>query len=174
MLNETSLKEISLETDRLVLSPIAEHEVEELHQLWSQPAVRKYLCDNLVIPLDRVKDMVVESIIAFQDNRYGMWVARLKQKQPIIGFTGYWPFFNPPELQLIYGLSQDYWGQGLATEMGRSLLHYGFQTYRFDVISASADVPNLPSIAVMRRLGMTFEKQVVIDGQDLVFYSIKR
>lgn len=171
-----------IETDRLLLSPVCEQDADALHHLWAQPAVRQYLFDDKITPLPQIQAMVAQSIAAFNKNRYGIWIARLKPGEETIpqglrrnvGFTGYWAFFDPPEVQLIYGLSADYWGKGLAAEMARSMLSYGFQTYKFDVIRASANVPNRRSINLMQRLGMTFADQVVIDGQELVFYELQK
>jgi ribosomal-protein-alanine N-acetyltransferase len=161
-----------VETSRMFLSPVAKNDVEELHRLWAQPAVRKYLCDDSIWPLSQIEEIVAQSIAAFEENRYGIWIAKLKHSPAIAGFTGYWTFFEPPEIQLIYGLAPDLWGQGLATEMARAMLDYGFKTYGFEIIRASADVPNVASIAVMKRLGMTFDRQIAKDGQELVFYQI--
>lgn len=160
-------------TDRATLSPIVEAEAEELYHLWAKPGVRKYLCDNRVVPLAQIQEIVAQSVAAFQNGEYGLWVARLHRQKAISGFCGYWPFFDPPEIQLIYGLDPEHWGKGLATEMGRAMLDYGFQEYGFEVIRASADVPNQASIAVMERLGMKFEKRATINGLDLVFFQIR-
>ncbi len=163
-----------IETDRLFLSPASESDATELHQMWAQPAVRKYLCDDLILPLSQVQKMLVQSTTAFQEGRYGIWIARLKQPETMAGFTGFWPFFDPPEIQLIYGLSSHFWSKGLATEMARAMLAYGFQTYGFETISASTDLPNTASIAVMERLGMTFEKQMTHEGKEAIFYKIPK
>jgi ribosomal-protein-alanine N-acetyltransferase len=77
-------------------------------------------------------------------------------------------------VQLIYGLDCQYWGKGLATEMGRAMLEYGFHQLGFVTICASTDPPNRASIAVLERLGMTVEKQVIIDGRDTIFYRIEQ
>ncbi|MBW4623887.1 MAG: GNAT family N-acetyltransferase [Cyanosarcina radialis HA8281-LM2] len=161
-----------IETNRMLLSPVSKNDAEELHQLWAQPAVRKYLCDDSIVPLSQIEEIVAQSITAFEEKRYGIWIARLKHSPAIAGFTGYWPFFEPPEIQLIYGLAPDLWGQGLGTEMARAMLNYGFKAYGFETVRASADVPNVASIAIMKRLGMTFDRQITKDGQDLVFYQI--
>jgi [ribosomal protein S5]-alanine N-acetyltransferase len=163
-----------IETDRLFLSLASESDANELHQMWVQPAVRKYLFDDLILPLSQVQEMLVQSTTAFQEGRYGIWIARLKQQETMAGFTGFWPFFEPPEIQLIYGLSSECWGKGLATEMAHAMLAYGFQTYGFETISASTDLPNIASIAVMERLGMTFEKQMTYEGKEIVFYKIPK
>lgn len=161
-------------TERMQLSPVSEEEVDELHQLWMQPEVRKYLWDDKIIPLEETRQIVSQSITAFLNNKYGLWVSRLIASEDIIGFCGYWPFFELPQVELIYGLSPKYWGRGLATEMARALLEYGFRECGLENIQASADVPNRASIAVMERLGMTFKEQTKINGKDLVFYQKQR
>lgn len=161
-----------IETERLILTPVCQSDAEQLQQLWAQPLVRQYLCDGLILPLSQIQEMIAHSIAAFSENRYGLWMAKLKNQAAIIGFSGYWPFFEPPEVQLIYGLAPEHWGQGLATEMARALLTYGFETYQMSVIRASANLPNAASVAVMKRLGMTFEKQIIVEEQELVFYKI--
>lgn len=165
---------LTIETERTILSPASISDVDELHQIWIQPAVRKYLCDDLIWPLSQMQSTIAQSAIAFQEGHYGLWIARLKQQEAMAGFTGFWPFFDPPEIQLIYGLASEYWGKGLATEMARAMLAYGFQSYGFEEIRASANVPNAASIAVMERLGMTFLKQEAIDGQEIIFYEAQK
>jgi [ribosomal protein S5]-alanine N-acetyltransferase len=158
-------------TERMFLCPAVVSDTNELHQIWIQPAVRKYLCDDLIWPLSQVQSMLEQSAIAFEEGRYGLWVAKLRDRNAIIGFTGFWPFFEPPEIQLVYGLASEHWGKGFATEMSSAMLNYGFETYGFETIRASTNAPNARSIAVMERLGLKFLKQLVIDGQELIFYE---
>jgi ribosomal-protein-alanine N-acetyltransferase len=97
-----------------------------------------------------------------------------REEDTLIGFCGFWFFYDPPELQLLYGISPDRWGKGLATEIARAMIRYGFEEHSFDRIIASADAPNLASLRVMEKAGMTFEKRVCINGLDLVYYALAR
>ena len=92
----------------------------------------------------------------------------------MIGFGGYRFFHEPPELQLIYGLAPAYWGQGLAAEAARAMIRYGFEILRLDEIIASADAPNEASFRVMKKAGMTFQKRLLLDGLDTIYYVISR
>ncbi|MBD3885584.1 GNAT family N-acetyltransferase [Phormidium tenue FACHB-886] len=164
----------TIATDRLLLTPVSKQDAEELHHLWMHPLVRRYLFDDKVLPLSETEAFIAKSLEFSQTEHNELWLARLKNSPTIVGFGGYWTFFDPPEVQLIYGLSNDYWGQGLATEMASAMVQYGFETHQFDVIRASTNSPNVASIAVMKRLGMAYEKQATIDGQDLIFYRLNR
>ncbi len=153
-------------TDRVQLSPVTDENVKQLHQIWTLPGVRQYLWDDRIISLQETKEIVDRSKIAFKNNEYGVWVARLKNNPSLIGFSGYWPFFEPPQIQLIYGLDPKYWKQGLGSEIARSMIEYGFNKYKFKTIYAACDTANLASIALMDRIEMEFYKQ----EQETIFY----
>jgi len=146
-------------TDRVQLSPVTDENVKQLHQIWTLPEVRQYLWDDRIISLQETKEIVDRSKIAFENNEYGVWVARLKNNPSLIGFSGYWPFFEPPQIQLIYGLDPKYWKQGLGSEIARAMIEYGFNKYKFKTIYAACDAANLASIALMDRIEMEFYKQ---------------
>jgi ribosomal-protein-alanine N-acetyltransferase len=91
-----------------------------------------------------------------------------------MGFCGFRPFFEPPELQLLYGFLPAYWSQGFATEAARAMIEFGFQELGFDRIVASVDAPNIPSLRVLERAGMSFDRRETINGLDTSFYILDR
>ena len=80
--------------------------------------------------------------------------------------------------EIAYVLHPDYWGQGLATEVGRLLLSFGFQKLRLHRIFATCDPRNVASDRVLQKLGMRFEgrmREVMLirDGwRDSMLYAI--
>ena len=102
-----------------------------------------------------VRDEIVASDARFAHSGTGLWTIRLAGDPGIIGFVGFREFFDPPRLQLLYGLLPGYWGRGLATEAAARICHHAFLELGFLAISAAIDIPNLASANVLRRLGMT-------------------
>jgi len=51
-------------------------------------------------------------------------------------------------------MAAKYWGQGLATEAARAVLHHGFETLRIDEIVALTVPANVRSRRVMEKIGM--------------------
>lgn len=164
----------AIETARLRLRPFTLDDVDDFHRLLIDPDVRKYLCDDKVLSREQAASFIDESLASFEANGFGLWAVLPREEDTLIGFCGFWFFYEPPELQLMYGLAPDRWGKGLATEIARVMIQYGFEEYSFDRIIASADAPNLASLRVMEKAGMTFEKQVCINGLELVYYAIAR
>jgi RimJ/RimL family protein N-acetyltransferase len=58
---------------------------------------------------------------------------------------------------LFWAIDAAYRGLGYATEAARALASFAFDTLRVDRLVATTEHSNAPSIAVMRRLGMSIE-----------------
>lgn len=164
----------TLHTPRLCLRPIALEEVETIHHLWIQPEIRRFLWDDHIISQEQVASILDENNSSFATNGFGLWGVFAQDAKTLMGFCGFWYFRTPPELELLFGIAPDRWGQGLATEAASALIQYGFDVLGFDRIVASADATNHASIRVMEKLEMQFEKRAITDGLDTVYYSISR
>jgi RimJ/RimL family protein N-acetyltransferase len=68
----------------------------------------------------------------------------------------------PEDLEIGWRLAREYWGHGYATEAAASWLEHGFTALGLSRIIAVTDTPNVRSIAVMRRLGMSFDHEAVL------------
>jgi ribosomal-protein-alanine N-acetyltransferase len=163
-----------IETARLRLRPLAEADVDELHGLWSSPEVRKYLWDDEVIARQRTASLVGESLRLFAAHGYGLWGARLHHREELVGFGGFWYFHTPPKLELLYGIAPEHWNRGLATEIARTLVRYGFEELGFSEVWASTDAPNAASARVLEKAGLRCERRAVVDGLETLFYSLPR
>lgn len=79
---------MTLKTDRLTLVPFSHSDVCSLHQMWTNPSVRKYLWDDQVVSLEMVKTVVEDSIRSFSDQGWGFWTLQLPGDSNPIGFCG--------------------------------------------------------------------------------------
>ncbi len=158
-----------METERLRLTPLREADADWLHTLWTGPAVRRYLWDDEIIPAERTRAIIAESIR--ERDRYGLWSAAARTDGRQIGFCGYWPFFDPPVIQLICGLDPGSWGLGYAHEMCVPMIRHGHETLGMDTIRAATDAPNTASIRALERLGFRHEKTETVNGLETLFYT---
>lgn len=163
-----------LRTTRLILRPYRDSDLAQLHALWTSPGVRRYLFDGEIIPEQFVRDEIVSVSANFAACGWGQWAALPHEDGPVIGFTGFRHFHEPPELELLFGLDEAYWGRGLAVEMATAAIDYGFRGPGFPRIQASTDVPNRASVRVMEKLGMTLLRRKISGGLDTVYYEISK
>ena len=131
-----------------------------------------------------VRRRIADSTSSFARDGFGLFT--LAQREPpheIVGFAGL-RRFGPQgsrgvrgpagEVELLYALRPDRWGRGLATEAAREVLRFGLQDVGLEEILAGADLENAASFRVMERLGMTFAREVSIDGRPTRYYRIRK
>lgn len=166
---------IEIHTSRLKLRPYAEKDLDALHSILIDSQVRKYLCDDKIMPREWVATEIENNTQCFEQHGFGQWSIFLENSSELIGFCGFRFFYdNPPELQLIYGLSPQYWGQGIATEAAKAIIQYGFTEHKFQQIITNTDVENVASVRVMKSVGMKFVQRMNKEGLDVLYYAISR
>jgi [ribosomal protein S5]-alanine N-acetyltransferase len=161
-----------LETQRLRLKPILATDAIALHNILTTPYVRKYLCDDLVWSPEQVEEMSVESQNLFDTQKFGLWFISTKDPQETIGFVGLWYFFDEEQPQLAYALLPEATKQGYATEASTKIVEYGFNELGYQYLLTSCDRPNLDSIKLVKRIGMSEIEQRTIDDKPIVFFRI--
>ena len=163
-----------LTTARLVLRPLGADDRSSLLRLFREPSVRRYLLDEKIVSARWVRREIASSVRRFRDGSVGLWtLRRIADEDEIIGFAGFREFWDPPVLELTYGLGPRYVGRGLATEAARAVCRFAFDA-GLVVLHAAADLPNRRSIRVLDRLGARLER-VSDDGPEgTAFYVIDR
>jgi len=171
---------IVLNTQRLNMTPIQVSDAEQLHVLWTDPEVRRYLWDDKVVSTQTVDEIIASSSNSFEQLGYGFFALRMLEDpiegHGLMGFCGHRLFDSESgssdQVELLYGILPQYWGQGLGTEAARAALDYGFQTCEFNRVIAATDTPNQRSVRVLQRLGMSFEARREWHGLDTIFYAL--
>jgi [ribosomal protein S5]-alanine N-acetyltransferase len=141
-------------TERLTLNPLASGDLDELHALFTDADVRRHLLDDTIVSREWVEGEIASSQARFAESGCGLWTLTERGLAGMVGFVGFRPFFDPPELQLLYGLLPSCWGRGYATEAAGAAIEYAFRVLGLEEVHAATDAPNAASIAVLRRLGM--------------------
>jgi RimJ/RimL family protein N-acetyltransferase len=160
-----------LTTERSELRPVTPADAAELHAIWTSPGVRRFLWDDEIIPLARAEEAVATSVALFAERRFGLWAVRVKGTPAIAGFAGLWPFRDPPEFELLYGVAQPLWGRGYAVEASRAVLDYCYTSLSIPSVRASTDAANTASVRVLEKLGFTPLRRGMAGGLNTVFFE---
>jgi len=94
-----------------------------------------------------------------QANDFGLWAAEEKLSGEFMGFVGIsWqgiPTLSEPKCQEIgWRLAKRYWGNGYATEAATEVLNYASKTLKLTELYSITSELNLPSINVMKKIGL--------------------
>ena len=75
---------------------------------------------------------------------------------------------------MLWFIDPDHWNRGYATEMAREAVRVAFDVLELDSVVAITAVANAPSRAVMEKLGMAYERDLVHAGMPHVLYRRTR
>jgi RimJ/RimL family protein N-acetyltransferase len=153
---------VDLRTERLALRGWRESDRVPFAALNADPEVMRYFPSTLT---REQSDAMIDRIESgFESEGFGLWAVELSETGAFIGFVGLArPTFDArlaEQTEIGWRLSREAWGHGYATEAAREALRYAFDPAGANlghVISFTAAI-NLPSRAVMERIGMTHDE----------------
>jgi len=150
-----SLKPI-ISTERLILRNWCDTDIEPFVQMNSDARIMKYF-PNVLNRLQTI-EFVQKIQQHFDKYTYGLFAVEEKLNREFIGFIGFshpqFESFFTPCIEIGWRLSATYWNKGLATEGALACLEYGFSILNFNNIYSFTSVHNLPSISVMKKIGL--------------------
>jgi RimJ/RimL family protein N-acetyltransferase len=161
-----------IETDRLLLRQFTLDDLDALAQIFADPEVVQHLGSGQPASRGETENALLSIIAHWGRHGFGRWAAVNKQTRDLLGYAGLRSFHGEPEL--VYLLKKSHWGMGLATEMARACLKFGFGELRFERIIAMAKTANVASHRVMAKAGMCFERAASIYGMEVVCYALSR
>jgi len=147
-------------------------DLDDFAALVADADVMKYVAKGAPVTREE-SDIALQSIIRHWDNHgFGRWAVIDKDTRAFAGYGGLRSLLGTPEV--VYHLGKPYWGSGLATELARASLRYGFEEHRFDSIVAIAKPENVASIRVLEKAGLRYELHTAYYNYDVIQYRISR
>ncbi|HVX10779.1 MAG TPA: GNAT family N-acetyltransferase [Pirellulales bacterium] len=161
---------ILLETERLFVREWAHDDWKRFKPLATDPRVLKYIGRGELWSDERVQQFVWRGIETAKTRGWILWPVIHRADTELIGFCGFSDGFQP-DVELGWRLRPDYWGRGLATEIARAVMDYGWTRFRFDRLISVIQPDNRPSIRVAEKLGMALEAKFVHQGIEVLRYA---
>lgn len=137
---------------------------------------------NIMATLGGVQDeaytrrMLVNFIDHWRRHGFGPWIFEDKATGDFVGRAGLQRgrVEGASEVEILYALRPHFWGRGLASEMARASAGIAFEHLGLEDVVAFTMDTNKASAAVMKRIGMTYERDFVRADLPHVFYRLKR
>ena len=172
---------IEVTTQRLRLRQWQEADREPYAALNADPAVMRYFAGT---QSREASDRSIDGWRAELDERgWSNWAVESLESGAFVGFIGLsvpkraLPFM--PCVEIGYRLAREHWGKGFATEGAKAALAVAFARLALDEVVSFTAVLNLPSRAVMERIGMTnanedFDHPALPEGSELKRHCLYR
>ena len=134
-------------------------DIDGYHALAANPLVYQYLFDGVPPDKEYITRLLTKSVTNTGETALGMWFLENVSAR-YAGCVELRPCLSFRSAELTYLLDPSHWGHGVALRMAWTVVAHAFLISQIDFIVAGADLPNTRSIALMRRLGMRFHKNV--------------
>ena len=162
-----------IETERLIIRPFKEEDIEASYIMNLDEQVSKYTGDGGVVSREEIERRIRENVFGdYEKHGFGRLAVELKAENKFIGFTGLKYLEDLDEVDLGYRLMSQYWGKGLATESAIASLDLGFNALGLNRIIAMVLPDNKASIRVLEKLKFKYEKDIIEDGEKAQLYAI--
>jgi RimJ/RimL family protein N-acetyltransferase len=162
-----------LETQRLVLRPFREEDLDDYAEMCGDTLVMKYLGGAPLNRMDSWRNMATV-VGHWQLRGFGPWAVEELASGQLVGRVGCWRPEGWPGLELAWTLRRQFWGKGYATEAARAALDVAFSHLAQSHVISMIHIENEASLRVARRLGMRLEGSAELLGHPVVVYGIRR
>jgi RimJ/RimL family protein N-acetyltransferase len=172
---------IEVTTQRLRLRQWRESDREPYAALNADPAVMRFFAGT---QSREASDRSIDTWRTELNERgWSNWAVETLESGAFVGFIGLsvpkraLPFV--PCVEVGYRLAKEHWGNGFATEGAKAALDVAFTRLALDEVVSFTALLNLPSRAVMERIGMTnanedFDHPALPEGSELRRHCLYR
>ena len=164
-----------LTTPRLHLRWMTADDAGLLLAIWNDPAFVLHVGDRGVRTID-------EAVTAFRegperlyrDHGYGPYRVALRDDDTAIGICGLFRRDGLPDPDIGFAFLPAFVGKGYGGEAARAVVRHARDTLGFPRLTAIVSPGNAPSIALIEKLGLRFERMIRLSGteSDSSLYAI--
>ena len=156
-----------METDRLRLRPVTVDDTALMLAVWNDPAFIENVADRGIRTVEQAREAIKGGAgKLFEDYGYGPYCMSLKSDGTMIGICGLFKRENIDYPDIGFGVLPDYCGKGYAGEAAKAVVEYARDTLGIGVLTAIVSPTNTASIGLIEKLGLTFERMIIMPGDD--------
>jgi ribosomal-protein-alanine N-acetyltransferase len=160
-----------IETERLYLREFTETDLERLYEIYSDAKVMKYIGKGEALSEEQTRKIInAWTKKYYKQYGFGIWALINKENDTLIGHCGFNWLQDNSDIEIAYLLSKEYWGKGMATEISKATLQYGFDSLNLKRIIALSYPENYSSIRVIEKLGMKPQGLKTLFGVKFLFF----
>jgi [ribosomal protein S5]-alanine N-acetyltransferase len=162
---------VIVQTVRLIVREFVPADEETLVNLYKDERVNKYVTQRSD---EQTRKKFAEALAEYKIGPgLGRWGIFNQADNDFIGVCILKPAdSDPTRIELGYVLAAKYWGLGLATELCRALIFYGFKDKGLTEICACTHPENIASQNVLLKAGLVRDGNVFWHGDCLPFFRI--
>lgn len=158
-------------TERLLLRPLVEDDLDDLAAVYTHPEVARWIGPHTHAD---VAEELRRQIGHQAEHGWSLWAVRERESGRLVGDCGLQPLeHRGPEVELGYDLHPDVWGRGLATEAARAVVAAAFGPLGLDRIVAVVRPDHVASQRVLEKAGLARVEERTAYGIPMLLYEAR-
>jgi len=156
-----------IETDRLRLRQATLDDAAFALAVYNSPGFIEFVGDRGLRTTDDAKAYVEKNLMgSYAKNGFGLYVVELKGTGEAVGICGLVdrPGLDAPDIGFTF--LPDHMRMGYGFESAAAVLDYGRTKLDMDRILAIVDPKNTKSIGLIEKLGLVFDREIQLPGDD--------
>ena len=179
---------LELQTDRLILRAPVPEDAEALAPMYADPEVMRYVGDGRTLTRAETERSVRRMIERWEADGFGLFTTVRKEDEAVIGRVGLLVWNTetwepttraagangPTEVEVGYTLGRDFWGHGFATEAAAAARDHALRELGAERLIALIIHGNTASENVARKLGLEYERDILLGRREAQLFALER
>lgn len=160
--------EIVIETERLILRKFTTEDAPFMLKLLNTPAWLRFIGDRNVHTVEEAKQFLLNGYLkSYKTHGFGFYLAMEKTTQNPIGMCGLVKRNTLEDVDIGFAFLPDFVGKGYGFEAASATLNYAENVLKLEKVIAIVDAENVVSIALIKKIGLQFERMVRLSADDI-------
>ncbi|WP_245308266.1 GNAT family N-acetyltransferase [Halalkalibacter urbisdiaboli] len=160
-------------TRRLRLRKLTLMDVQNVFNVVKHEEVGMWLAIGKGMSLTETTDYVNVFLQHWTRYDFGVWAIIHHSTKEYLGHCGLRYVDDPDgDVEILYALSPEYWGNGFAVEAAMATIYYAFKNLQVNKLTARVKVSNVHSKKVIERLGFNYLIDKHYGGNELSYYEL--
>lgn len=153
-------------TNRITLRKLTQNDAAFILELLNDPAFIRFIGDRNVRTLEDAANYLKGPLESYERNGFGLWMVENKVGIPL-GICGLIKRETLPHVDIGYAFLPEFRSQGLAFEAARATLDFARDTLKISRVLAIVTPDNERSIRLLTKLGLKFERMIVMPNDEI-------
>ncbi|MFT4602627.1 MAG: ribosomal-protein-alanine N-acetyltransferase [Arenicella sp.] len=163
-----------IETERLIMRRFTLDDAEAAFEMNADPEVIKFIPMETATNLEKVRVSIAKNTIAdYEKYGFGRLAVTLKETGEFMGFSGLKNDLTIGGVDIGFRLKRKFWGQGYGTESVMPFIDVAFKQLKLKEIIGAAMKDNHGSVAILKKMGLTFTHSELFEGYPFDVYALK-
>jgi RimJ/RimL family protein N-acetyltransferase len=166
--NPKNTMEIVIETQRLILRKFTLEDAPFLLELVNTPAWLQFIGDRNVHTVEEAENYLRNgNLKSYAEHGFGFYLVVAKESGEFIGMCGMVKRDSLEDIDIGFAFLPNSIGKGYGYEAASATLDYALNVLKLGRIVAIVDPQNVSSIALIKKIGLKYEKMVQISTNDI-------